>query len=91
MTLTLDSNEEKKRFSALKKEEELLWRSTVSLKDESFSERFAGSIDFGSEKLKHYKSKIEGEETERLARLIIRERFLSQEIILQALQLIEKK
>lgn len=85
--LTGDSKKERQCFSTLNKSpEELLWRSDLSLMGENFDERFVGSIDFGSNELSQYISELK-----EMWRFLIRNRFMSQEIIVQTLQLLTKK
>jgi hypothetical protein len=96
--LFCDSDEESKHFSDLRKEakenplqNDLLFRSDLSLQGEDFSERFYGSIDFSDDKLIKYVSNPKDlAHIVNLARIILKSRFLSQEIIAQTLKLIIK-
>jgi len=92
-TLFYDSDEEKKHFSDLNQklkgdpyQTDLLFRSDLSLQHENFNERFSGSINFSDDKLRKYVSNLEGYE-----RIILRNRFLAQEIVSQILELLAKK
>lgn len=93
MTLDLDSGEEEKHFSKLEKAPKendndcgLLFRSTLSLGDQKFKESFIGTIDFSDDKLKKYVSKPHD-----FVRLILSNRFLSQEIISRTLNLLQNR
>jgi hypothetical protein len=91
--LLCDTDEEKKHLSDLQQKSkedpyhnDLLFRSDLGLRDEGFNKRFSGSIDFSDGQLSKYVSNLED-----IARIILRNRFLSQEIIAQTLKLIIKK
>ncbi|MBI2356024.1 MAG: hypothetical protein HYV13_02365 [Candidatus Doudnabacteria bacterium] len=86
--LTYDTAKEGRFIESLGRREGLLYRTKQDIK-ESFAERFKGYIDMND--LSKYHQEISKEDLTGLVRVIIRRRFLAQEIIARALELLGKQ
>lgn len=97
MILTCDSEEEQNHFSALGKAPDssfgtdLLFRSEAPLQNQSFNEAFIDSINLNDDALQQYIPERYASDVQNYWRIIMRNRFLSQEIIVRTLKLLAER
>jgi len=85
-----DNLKERRFFSMLNKEKNLLWRTEINLFREHFTHSYCGEILF--EKMAdRYFSEIDCPVYDSLSKEVMRTRFLAQEILYEALNLIRAK